>query len=313
MFDESRWPFELAAILERADPFDAFVSERYTDIDALPAGAKVGTSSLRRQSQLRARRPDLQLVDLRGNVNTRLAKLAAGEYDAIILACAGLERLGLSSHIRHRLEAPGWLPAVAQGAIAIECREGDAQTSALLSVLDHATTRTCVEAERAMNRRLHGSCTVPIAAYATLDGKILSLEGLVGSAETGVCIRASEVGRASDPEGLGRLVAAELMVKARASCWASTAESAHPVLSGCGTTRSRLESNSGVRHALAQWRKSDQGGCMKASKRKAVAGLLAALWVAPLFAQSSAAPLDRTVLPIPSRPDPSTPKSMRAT
>jgi len=206
-------PFELAAILERADPFDAFVSERYTDIDALPAGAKVGTSSLRRQSQLRARRPDLQLVDLRGNVNTRLAKLAAGEYDAIILACAGLERLGLSSHIRHRLEAPGWLPAVAQGAIAIECREGDAQTSALLSVLDHATTRTCVEAERAMNRRLHGSCTVPIAAYATLDGKILSLEGLVGSAETGECIRASEVGRASDPEGLGRLVAAELMVK----------------------------------------------------------------------------------------------------
>ena len=206
-------PFVLAAILERADPFDAFVSVRYTDIDALPKGAKVGTSSLRRQSQLRARRPDLQLVDLRGNVNTRLAKLEAGEYDAIILACAGLERLGLSSHIRHRLEAPGWLPAVAQGAIAIECREGDAQTIELLSVLDHAPTRTCVEAERAMNRRLHGSCTVPIAAYATLDGKVLSLEGLVGSAETGECIRASEVGRASDPEGLGRLVAAELMVK----------------------------------------------------------------------------------------------------
>lgn len=206
-------PFVLAAILERADPFDAFVSVRYTDIDALPKGAKVGTSSLRRQSQLRARRPDLQLVDLRGNVNTRLAKLEAGEYDAIILACAGLERLGLSSHIRHRLEAPGWLPAVAQGAIAIECRDGDAQTIELLSVLDHSATRTCVEAERAMNRRLHGSCTVPIAAYATLDGKILSLEGLVGSAETGECIRASEVGRASDPEGLGRLVAAELMVK----------------------------------------------------------------------------------------------------
>ena len=206
-------PFVLAAILERADPFDAFVSERYTDIDALPSGAKVGTSSLRRQSQLRARRPDLQLVDLRGNVNTRLAKLAAGEYDAIILACAGLERLGLSTHIRHRLEAPGWLPAVAQGAIAIECRDGDAQAIELLSVLDHTPTRTCVEAERAMNRRLHGSCTVPIAAYATLDGKVLSLEGLVGSAQTGECIRASEVGRASDPEGLGRLVAAELMVK----------------------------------------------------------------------------------------------------
>jgi len=179
----------------------------------LPAGSKVGTSSLRRQAQLRARRSDLQLLDLRGNVNTRLAKMDGGEYDAIILACAGLERLGLSNYIRHRLEAPGWLPAVAQGAIAVECREGDAQTIELLSVLDHQSTRTCVEAERAMNRRLHGSCTVPIAAYATLDGKILSLEGLVGSASTGNCIRASEVGHASGPEGLGRLVAAELMVK----------------------------------------------------------------------------------------------------
>lgn len=203
-------PFALAAILARADPFDAFVSARYTDIDALPAGARVGTSSLRRQAQLRARRKDLQLVDLRGNVNTRLAKMEAGEYDAIILACAGLERLGLSRYIRHRLEAPSWLPAVAQGAIAIECRDRDDESLELLSVLNDAATRTCVEAERAMNRRLHGSCTVPIAAYATLDGKILSLEGLVGSAETGECIRASEVGRASDPEGLGRLVATEL-------------------------------------------------------------------------------------------------------
>jgi hydroxymethylbilane synthase len=206
-------PFVLAAILERGDPFDAFVSARYTDIDALPSGSKVGTSSLRRQAQLRARRKDLQVIDLRGNVNTRLAKMEAGEYDAIILACAGLERLGLSRYIRHRLEAPSWLPAVAQGAIAIECRDNDTQTRELLSVLDDRSTRTCVEAERAMNRRLHGSCTVPIAAYATLDGKILSLEGLVGSAETGECVRASEVGRAGDPEGLGRLVATELKLK----------------------------------------------------------------------------------------------------
>jgi hydroxymethylbilane synthase len=206
-------PFELAAILERADPFDAFVSDRYTDIDALPAGARVGTSSLRRQAQLRARRKDLQLVDLRGNVNTRLAKMEAGEYDAIILACAGLERLGLSRYIRHRLEAPGWLPAVAQGAIAIECRLGDQASAELVSVLTHAPTRTCVQAERAMNRRLHGSCTVPIAAFAMLEGRILSLEALVGSAETGQLIRAVEVGHASDPDGLGRLVAAELMVK----------------------------------------------------------------------------------------------------
>ena len=206
-------PFVLAAILERGDPFDAFVSARHTHIDVLPPGAIVGTSSLRRQAQLRARRKDLQVLDLRGNVNTRLAKMEAGEYDAIILACAGLERLGLSRYIRHRLEAPSWLPAVAQGAIAVESREDDPASASLLAALDHAPTRTCVEAERAMNRRLHGSCTVPIAAYATLDGKILSLEGLVGSAETGHCVRASEVGRKGDPEGLGRLVAAELMIQ----------------------------------------------------------------------------------------------------
>lgn len=206
-------PFELAAILERADAFDAFISARFSHLDQLPPGARVGTSALRRQAQLRARRRDLEIIDLRGNVNTRLAKLEAGEYDAIILACAGLERLGLSRHIRHRLDAPSWLPAVAQGAIAIECRAGDAAVQALLAPLDHAPTRTCVEAERAMNRQLHGSCHVPVAAYATLDGGILSLEGLVGSARSGECIRHSEVGRASDPNGLGRLVAAELKLK----------------------------------------------------------------------------------------------------
>ena len=205
-------PFVLSAILERADPFDAFVSVKYSDIDDLPRGSRVGTSSLRRQSQLRSRRPDLQIVDLRGNVNTRLAKLESGEYDAIILACAGLERLGLARYIRHRLEAPGWLPAVAQGAIAVETRDGDSATAALMSVLDHAPTRTCVEAERAMNRRLHGSCNVPIAAYATLHGGILELEGMVGSAADGKCIRAQAVGKAHDPDGLGRLVAAELML-----------------------------------------------------------------------------------------------------
>lgn len=206
-------PFELGAILERGDPFDAFISEKHSDLDALPRGARVGTSSLRRQAQLRARRDDLQVLDLRGNVNTRLARMQAGDYEAIILACAGLERLGLSRFIRHRLDAPSWLPAVAQGAIAIECREGDATIIDCVRVLDHASTRTCVEAERAMNRQLHGSCHVPVAAYATLDGGILSLEGLVGSAATGECIRISEVGRANDPEGLGRLVAAELRLK----------------------------------------------------------------------------------------------------
>ena len=176
----------------------------------LPHGAKVGTSSLRRQAQLRARRADLQILDLRGNVNTRLAKLENGEYDAIILACAGLDRLGLSRYIRHRLDAPSWLPAVAQGAIAIECREGDTETAKILHVLNHKKTQLCVEAERSMNRMLHGSCHVPVAAYATLEGNILSLEGLVGSAKTGHCVRAHAVGHSHDPEGLGRLVATEL-------------------------------------------------------------------------------------------------------
>src|SRR6476620_11923840 len=160
--------FALAAILARADPADAFVSNGYAGIDALPQGARVGTSSLRRQAQLRARRPDLKLLDLRGNVNTRLAKLDAGDYDAIVLACAGLQRLGLAPRIRARLDAPEWLPAPAQGAIAIECLAGDARVHALCAALDHAPTRVCVEAERAMNRALHGSCHVPVAAFAQL-------------------------------------------------------------------------------------------------------------------------------------------------
>ena len=193
--------FALPAVLERADPADAFVSPRFADIDALPQGAVVGTSSLRRQAQLRALRPDLQPRDLRGNVNTRLAKLDAGEYDAIVLACAGLQRLGLEARIRLRLLAPAWLPAPAQGAIAIECRDGDAAVQALCAALDHAPTRTCVEAERAMNRALHGSCHVPVAALATLEGGALRLDGLVGDAASGRVVRAS--GHADDTAGPG--------------------------------------------------------------------------------------------------------------
>ena len=204
-------PFALPAVLERADPFDAFVSNRFESLEALPAGARVGTSSLRRQAQLRARRPDLQLVDLRGNVNTRLAKLDAGEYDAIVLACAGLQRLGLDARIRARLCAPEWLPAAAQGAIAIECRADDATTSELLGALEHAPTRLCVEAERALNRRLHGSCQVPIAAYAIEREGRLHLAGLVGDAASGESIRAEAYGEVSDPAGLGREVAERML------------------------------------------------------------------------------------------------------
>lgn len=205
--------FALSAILARADHADAFVSNHYNDIDALPQGARVGTSSLRRQAQLRALRPDLQLVDLRGNVNTRLGKLDAGDYDAIVLACAGLQRLGFDARIRARLDAPQWLPAPAQGAIAIECREGDDAIIALCAALDDADTRTCVTAERAMNRALHGSCHVPVAAYARLDGDALSLAGLVGSAADGRRVRAESQGHADAPDALGIEVAGLLLAQ----------------------------------------------------------------------------------------------------
>ena len=203
--------FALPAILERADPADAFVSNAFANLDALPEGAVVGTSSLRRQAQLRARRPDLQLRDLRGNVNTRLGKLDAGEYDAIVLACAGLQRLGFESRIRARLDAPQWLPAPAQGAIAIECRDDDARIQALCAALDHAATRTCVGAERAMNRALHGSCHVPVAAFAQLGDEGIALQGLVGSARDGVLVRAESIG--SDGEALGLEVAGRLLAQ----------------------------------------------------------------------------------------------------
>jgi len=204
-------PFAIAAVLERADPFDAFVSNRWNSLDALPQDARVGSSSLRRQAKLRARRPGLRIDDLRGNVGSRLKRLDAGEYDAILLACAGLQRLGLGERIRQRLLAPDWVPAVAQGAIAIECRDDDAATHALLAALEHPPTRSCVEAERAMNRRLHGSCQVPIAGYATLDGGALHLRGLVGDATNGELVRAAASGAGNDPQQLGVRVAEKLL------------------------------------------------------------------------------------------------------
>lgn len=204
-------PFALPAILTRADSADAFVSNHYPSLESLPQGACVGTSSLRRQAQLRALRPDLQSRDLRGNVNTRLAKLDAGEYDAIILACAGLERLDLGARIRDRLRAPQWLPAPAQAAVAIECRAEDTATSNLLKALDDASTRSCVEAERAMNRALDGSCHVPVAGLAQWRGEELWLQGLVGGVADGRVVRAQAQGPASNPEAVGREVARLLL------------------------------------------------------------------------------------------------------
>jgi hydroxymethylbilane synthase len=203
--------FLIGAVLTRADAADAFVSTRFAGIDELPVNARVGTSSLRRQAQLRARRPDLELLDLRGNVNTRLAKLDAGDYDAIVLACAGLERLGLGARIRARLAAPDWLPAIAQGAIAIEVREGDDAITQRVAVLEDATTRRCVRAERALGFALGGNCTLPVAGYCVADGDRLELAGLVGDAATGRIVRAKASGPADDPDALGRLVADRLV------------------------------------------------------------------------------------------------------
>jgi len=206
-------PFDLPAILPRANPFDAFVSNDYAQLAALPTGARVGTSSLRRHALLRAARSDIEILDLRGNVNTRLAKLDAGHYDAIILACAGLERLGLGARIKDSLRAPIWLPAVAQGAIAVECMQQAPAVSALLAVLDDPATRRRVSAERAMNRRLHGSCQVPIAGYCEdVDGQ-LQLSGLVGDVQSGALIRAEARGDGADPDALGATVAEALLTQ----------------------------------------------------------------------------------------------------
>ena len=215
--------FVLPAILQRADYADAFVSNRFDSIGQLPPGARVGTSSMRRQAQLRAMRPDLDLRDLRGNVNTRLAKLDAGEYDAIVLACAGLQRLGFGNRIRARLQAPYWLPAPAQGAIAIECRRDDVLIGDLCAALDHADTRTCVEAERAMNRALHGSCHVPVAAFAQLDGSRLRLEGLVASVIDGRALRAAAEGDAGTADHIGMEVAQSLLAQGADGFLAATA------------------------------------------------------------------------------------------
>ncbi|MDO4441054.1 MAG: hydroxymethylbilane synthase [Moraxella sp.] len=171
----------LGAYLKRHAPTDAFVSNTYKHLDDLPAGAVLGTSSLRRECQIAHAYPHLTIKSLRGNVGTRLAKLDAGEYDAIILATSGLQRLELDERIRHELDDSLSLPAVGQGALAIECRADDETILQLLAPLNDPPTRLCVLAERAMNRTLEGGCQVPIAGFATIDGDTLTLRGRVGS------------------------------------------------------------------------------------------------------------------------------------
>ena len=201
----------LSVICEREDPRDAFVSDTCSSLDELPAGAVVGTSSLRRQCQIRAAYPHLNIRDLRGNVNTRLAKLDAGEYDAIILASAGLIRLEMSDRIASRLPPEVSLPAGGQGAVGIECRVDDVQTKELLKPLHHLPTATCVLAERAMNRHLQGGCQVPIACYAELQQGNLWLRGLVGSVDGKMILQNEIHGREEQAEELGVALAEQLL------------------------------------------------------------------------------------------------------
>ena len=203
----------LAAILKRDDPRDALVSNRYAAFAALPPNAKIGTSSLRRQCQIKARLPQCEIISLRGNVNTRLAKLDAGEFDAIVLAAAGLKRLGFEDRITESLSPETSLPSMGQGAIGIECREGDSQLLEYLHHLHDEDTALRVTAERAMNERLQGGCQVPIAGYAELDGKQLTLRGLVGAPNGSQIIRAEISGPREEGRSLGFALAEALLDK----------------------------------------------------------------------------------------------------
>jgi hydroxymethylbilane synthase len=203
----------LAAILSREDPTDAFVSNRYSTLNTLPANARIGTSSLRRQCQIKERFPQAEVMPLRGNVNTRLAKLDAGDYDAIILASAGLKRLGMAERITQSLDASVSLPAIGQGAIGIECRVDDPAINDMLRALHDNETGICVSAERAMNARLNGGCQVPIGGFAECRGEQLFMRGLVGSPDGSVLYRAERAGGLDQAEAIGRLIAEDLLAQ----------------------------------------------------------------------------------------------------
>lgn len=201
----------IAVICEREDPRDAFVSNHWQQLDSLPTGAKVGTSSLRRQSQVRERRPDFRVLNLRGNVQTRLAKLDRGDYDGIVLAAAGLKRLDLTGRIRERVAPEASLPAIGQGAVGIECRKDDADTERLIQALDHGPTRIRIRAERALNERLAGGCQVPIAGYAELTDGRLWLRAFVGQPDGAKVLRGEREGTPAEAEAMGTSLAEELL------------------------------------------------------------------------------------------------------
>ena len=201
----------LAVICEREDPRDAFVSNNFKTLEELPQGARLGTSSLRRQSQISALRPDLNIIDLRGNVNTRLKKLDDGEYDAIILAAAGLKRLEFDDRITQFIGTDICLPAIGQGAVGIECRTDDARVMNLIAPLNDNKTQIRVLAERAMNARLQGGCQVPIAGYAEYERGIVLLRGLVGQVNGEQIIRGEIAGPPENAEELGNVLAEDLL------------------------------------------------------------------------------------------------------
>jgi hydroxymethylbilane synthase len=201
----------LPVIMQREDPRDAFVSKRYDNINQLPQGACVGTSSLRRQCQLAEQRPDLVIKSLRGNVNTRLRKLDDGEYDAIILAAAGLKRLGFDDRITALIGPEQSLPAIGQGAVGVECRADDPRINELIAPLHHPETACCVAAERAMNQRLNGGCQVPIAGYAMLESGNLWLRGLVGEPDGSRIIRGEVEGTTQEADAMGEGLAERLL------------------------------------------------------------------------------------------------------
>lgn len=208
--------FDLPVFCAAADPRDALVSSTAGSIDALPVGARIGTASLRRGCQLLARRPDLQLVLTRGNVQTRLAKLDRGDCDALLLAAAGLDRLGLAGRIAARLPVDVMLPAVTQGVLGLECRAGDGAVMALLTPLHESDTALRVRAERAFAARLGGGCHTPLAAHAVLDGAQLHLTGLVGSPDGRRVLRQTQSGPADAPEALGLALAEHLIAQGAA-------------------------------------------------------------------------------------------------
>jgi hydroxymethylbilane synthase len=203
--------FEIGAILERESPFDAFVSNDFNSIQDLPVGARLGSCSLRRIVQVKAMRPDLEILDLRGNVNTRLKKLDDGEYDAIILACSGLTRLGFEDRIKQDLSPDDSLPAVGQGALGIEIKANDHEISSLIKPLIHQKTQIEVNAERALNTALQGGCSVAIGAFATSEDSKLTLSGMVGNVDSGEIIRVQETGETSKPIDLGIRAAKKLL------------------------------------------------------------------------------------------------------